>query len=244
MTTAPVKLWDIYEGLKNNFLFNSDINSIHILLSLYDLEENIQNISPKYTCTKDINRKIKNCLRYRHDRDLMAHNISLLIHEDISRLELCFYLEGYKYGYYNNKWANSLEQEVLKLVGIKGMYKRPLLFHFDTSNIGIKHIYDNVKAEIEFKERRDRYFEGLILSFCNKVIKEKIYNFNKYINKQLKLDFTPYSFNISEELHKISEGEVDKIYMNVVKIISKSLKKTFKEAAWYALNDKVANRYN
>ena len=35
---------DLYEGLKHNFLFKNDLNSIHILLNLYDIEDNIRNI--------------------------------------------------------------------------------------------------------------------------------------------------------------------------------------------------------
>ena len=59
MTTKPMKLFELYDGLKNNFLFNNDINSIYFLLALYDLEENISNIFPQYICRKSIKRRVK-----------------------------------------------------------------------------------------------------------------------------------------------------------------------------------------
>ena len=128
MATSMASLCHIYEGLKYNFLFYNDIDSIHIFLNLYDIEENITNVCPRYICTKDIKKKIKHLLRYRNDKDLIASKITYLIHEDIDRLELCFYLEGYKYGYFNNKWANVLEEQTLFYYTIEEMYKKKSLF--------------------------------------------------------------------------------------------------------------------
>ena len=101
MVLAKIDLWEIYEGLQYNFLYNNDINSIHILLNLYDLEDNMTNICPKYISTKEIRKKVKRLLIYRKDRQLISNNITLLVHEDIDRLELILYLEGYKDGYHN-----------------------------------------------------------------------------------------------------------------------------------------------
>lgn len=63
MELSNLKAYDIYEGLKYEFLFNNDINCIHILLNLYDLEKNINNIFPKYISIKQLRRNIRRILK-------------------------------------------------------------------------------------------------------------------------------------------------------------------------------------
>lgn len=241
MSSNATKLWEIYEGLKNRFLFNNDINSIYMLLSLYDLEENISNIYPKYICLNNIKRRIKNVLTERNDKEKIAMNISYLIHEDINRIELCFYLEGYKYGYYNNKYVNILEERALNLLSYEEMYNKRYLFHYNFTDV--KDIKIKLKNEIDKIERNDKEIERLVFTFCNKVIKKKINNLDKYINKQLILDFSPYDFKIIDENYELNEYEVDKIYHGIVNLLIKNLKRIYKDASWFALNDKVLKRY-
>lgn len=243
MSTAPKKLWDIYEGLKNQFLFHNDINSIYILLALYDLEENISNIRPKYTCTKSIKRRIKYILKNRTNRELIARNISILIHEDINRLELCFYLEGYKYGYNNKKWVDRLEKKAIEIYGLEGLYNNNYLFHYDFSNLDVIELRRALRREIDSKEKKDRQIEGLVYTFCNKIIKKKIKDLDKYVDKQLMIDFNPYNYSIKEEDYKLKEEEQDKIYHSIVSIIIKNVKDIYKDASWYAINDRVLKRY-
>ena len=242
MTVAAIKLYEIYEGLKNRFLFDSDINSIHILLSLYDLEENISNIYPKYVCLNNIRRKIKHILSYRNDNDLISKNISYLIHEDINRIELCFYLEGYKKGYYDSKYVNLLEEKALEVFNIKELYERSFLFHFSKSKA--KDIRKPFLKEIDFIERKNKEITKLVNKFSSKVIRKKLSNLDNIIDKQLKLDFTPYNFNIKEEQFNLNVDEVDKIYKGIVSLLIKDLKKIYKDASWYALNDRVLKRYS
>lgn len=243
MAVVTSKTWDIYEGLKERFLFKNDFNSIYILLTLYDLEENISNIYPKYFSTKTINRKIKRILSNKNNGKSIAHNIAIIVNEDVNRLELCFYLEGYKYGYCNNRWVNILEEKALGIYGVNGIYKNKNLFHFDVSNRDIKKIKTKFIKEIDNKENREKNIEDLVYTFANKVIKKKIYNIDNYIHKQLKLNFDLYDFSIEEEKYNLRDEEADKIYHCIVNTLIKNLKQIFKEAAWYALNDKVIKRY-
>lgn len=242
MPAKPLKLWEIYEELKKNFLYENDINSIYILLTLYDLEENISNICPKYMCTKNIKKKIRYVLKDRLDRDIISHNISLLIHEDISRLELCFYLEGYKYGFYNNKWVNILEENAIERFGINKIYGKKYLFHFDTTD-EIKKLKASIERSIDNKEKKEKYIESLVFTFSNRVIKKKIVNLEEYLDKQLKIEFNPYSYHINEGFSKIRDEELDKIYFTIVINAIKNFKKIYKDACWFALNDKVLKRY-
>ncbi len=243
MSTSSVKILDMYEGLKNKFLYQNDLNSIYILLALYDLEENIANIYPKYMCKNEIRRKIKNILRNREDGDLIAHNLSIVLHEDINRLELCFYLEGYKHGYTCNQWVNKLEEKSLEIMGIDQIYRSPFLFHFDISEPQIKGLYSKCRQEIEYQERKSKYIEGLVYAFANKIIKRKIVDLDKYVNKQLRMDFELYYIKIKETEYKLMEAEIDKVYHTIVNILIKKMKNIYKEAFWFAINDKVLKRY-
>jgi len=242
MTVAAIKLYEIYEGLKNRFLFDSDINSIHILLSLYDLEENISNIYPKYICLNNVKRKIKNILSYRSDSDLISKNIAYLLHEDINRIELCFYLEGYKNGYYDTKYVNLLEERALEIYNVKELYERRFLFHFNKSKVN--NIKKSFLKEIDTLERKNKEINKLVNKFSSKVIRKKLANLDNILDKQLKLDFTPYDFNIKEERFNLSIDEVDKIYRGIVNLLIKDLKRIYKDSSWYALNDRVLKRYD
>ena len=243
MDTASVNMWDMYEGLKNKFLFQNDLNSIYILLALYDLEENIANIYPKYMCKNEIRRKIKYILKNREDGDIIAHNLSIVLHEDINRLELCFYLEGYKHGYACNKWVNKLEEMALEVIGLEKMYNASFLFHFDFSNLQVKNLYSKCRREIEYKEKKEKYIERLVYVFSNKIIKRKITELDRFVNKQLKMDFELYNIKIKEIDHKLKDEEVDKIYHTIVSILVKKMKSIYKDAFWFAVNDKVLKRY-
>lgn len=243
MATSTVNLWKMYEGLKYNFLFNNDINSIHILLNLYDLEENINNICPKYTCIKNIKRGIRYFLRYREDKDLVTNKIIYLIHEDVDRLELCFYLEGYKYGYYNNKWVNILEEKTLNYYTVEEIYDKKYLFQYNLSLDDIKIVRDEFESEINLLEDKDKYIERLTHYFSDEIIKSKIYELNNYIDRQLKMDFNSNS-SIKEEGSRFSQDELNKLYDLIAKCLYKNIIQIYKNASWYGLNDKVLNRYS
>lgn len=243
MSASVVKLWELYEGLKNRFLFNNDINSIYILLSLYDLEENISNIYPKYICTRNINNRVKNILKDRNNPSAIARGISKVIHEDINRIELCFYLEGYKYGFYNNKWINILEEMALEIFDIDIIYDKKYLFHFNYNNKEIKNVRKNIRKEIEYKEMETQEFQGLIYMFANRVIRPKLENIDKYIDRQLKMDFNPHNFNIREERINLTNEEIEKVFNSIIKELNKNLMNIYKDSCWYALNDRVLKRY-
>ncbi|SCG83565.1 hypothetical protein DW1_1998 [Proteiniborus sp. DW1] len=243
METLSVKTRDMYRGLRDKFLFSNDINSIYILLALYDLEENISSIYPKYMSRNDLKRKIKYVLINRDDSEIISSNLSYIIHEDINRLELCFYLEGYKHGYSNKKWTNIVEKKALDVYGLEEIYKIDHLFHFNNSDKSVKDMKKRCIKEIDNRERRDRYIESLVYTFTNKIIKKKIIELDKYINKQLKMNFEYNDIHISEEKHFLQEEEIDKVYISIVNALIKKMKIIYKEAFWYAVNDKVLGMY-
>lgn len=243
LVLVKIDLWEIYEGLKYNFLYNGDINSIHILLNLYDLEANVRNICPKYICTNEIRKKIKRQLKYRKDRQLISNNIALLLHENVTRLELIIYLEGYKYGYFNNKWVNNLENEAIKYYSVEYLYDKNFLFHHDIYFKEIIDLKNNFYLEIDNQEKKSNFLHDFILTYCEKTIKGKVYNLNSYIDRQLKIEYETNHLNIKEEGSLLSMKELNSIYENVVNTIIKNNIKLYKEASWYGINDRVLNRY-
>lgn len=157
--------YDLYEGLKHNFLFNNDLNSIHILLNLYDLEDNIRNIFPKYVSIKFLRNQISRFLKDRRGNQLIALNLGELIHEDINRLELLLYLEGYKDGFVNIKEANDLEKITVKSFSVNELYYRKYLFHFESNSqetVDIKEMLFRKLNQREYKQSTSRHNKRLL----------------------------------------------------------------------------------
>lgn len=233
---------DIYQGLTDKFLYNNDLNSIYMLLALYDIEENISNICPIYTYSKDIRHKIKNILKNREDAEVISQNLSIIVNEDMNKLELCFYLEGYKHGFNSPKYINYLEDKTLSLLNIKDIYDARYLFHFD-NNSSIIEFKEECFKYLDNENEKNKHMEELITTFTSKVIKKKISNLGDHVERQLKINFDIYNFSIGEVNYDLSMEEIDKLYRLILKTLTTHLKKIYKEAFWYAINDKVLMRY-
>ncbi|HHV38101.1 MAG TPA: hypothetical protein GXX70_01255 [Tepidimicrobium sp.] len=243
MGLIKVDLYKMYETLQYNFLYKNDINSIHILLNLYDLEDNMANIYPKYISTRVIRKRIKRQLIYKKDREFISNNIALLLHEDVDRLELVVYLEGYKNGYNNIKWVNTLEEKSIKYLSIEKVYERNFLFHYDTLFEEIKRFKEYVEKEIRHQKKQTNFLNDLIVTYCDEVLKKKVYNLNMYMDKQLAIEFDINTVDIREE-PLLTAKELNKIYQIIVDTIIKNIIDIYLEANWFGINDRVLNRYS
>ena len=234
----------IYDGLINKFLYKNDINCIHILLNLFDLEEDITNICPKYITTNKLKKRILTYLKDRKDNHFISLTIGQLLHEDINRLELFVYLEGYRQGYYNNYWANRLEKGVLMNNQSEDLYNRKYLYHFETSEEEIKSVKANMYREIDEKEENNNYLFDTILEYSSSIFKAKIFNLNNYLDKQLTIDYNSKSHNITEDEDLLKIGDLNNIYKETIKVVFRNSLNLYKEAYWYGLNDRVLKRYH
>lgn len=243
LVLAKGELTHIYQGLIYNFLYNNDINSIHILLNLFDVEIHMSNLYPKYRCIKEIKKGIKKALFPRRNRQLVSNNVSMLIHEDMDRLELTLYLIGYNDGYYDKKWVNPLEDIAVRYYSLEEVYGRKFLFHYDTSLKEIQKMIKEIDNEIDTREAKENTINDFISRYCEKMIKKKIFNLNSYIDKQLTIEYSIRKPDIREEGTLLSVKELNKIYNIILKTVKKNMKSTYKEAYWFGLNDKVLNRY-
>ena len=234
--------YDLYDKLKFNFLFNKDINCIHILLNLYDLENN-NNIVPNYISINNLRKSISKLLKNRRGNHLIAYNLGELIHEDINRLELYLYLEGYKYGFLNNKDANQLEDITIKYYSIPDLYNMKYLFHFNTKEEEIMEFRNRFSDDVIKEEKSSKRLYNIILKYVSDVIKPKIYSLNRHLDKQLSIDIETDKPKIKEEEALLRLDELETIYDEVLRIILKDGQRIFQKACWNGLNDRVLKRY-
>ncbi|WP_333637715.1 hypothetical protein [Tissierella praeacuta] len=243
MAIANNELSSIYDGLIYKFLYNNDISCIHILLNLYDLEENITNICPKYVSIHNLKKHISKFLKKRKGNYSISLNLGQLIHEDINRLELFIYLEGYKHGYFNNYWVNILEEIAVKNTPIDKLYKSKYLYHFDNKIKQISDVKALIGGEIQKGEKQNKYLYDIIRDYCHKLLRTKIFNLNEHLDKQLTIEYNSKPCNTKEEDNLLTLDELNSIYKEMVKIVLKDGLKLYKEAYWYGLNDRVLKRY-
>ena len=233
----------LYDGLIYKFLYKNDINCIHILLNLYDLEENITNIYPKYISLSHLKKQISRGLSDKKGNHFISLNLGQLIHEDINRLELFLYLQGYKHGYFNNYWVNVLEKISIKELGLDNLCKDKYLYHFDNKNQQINHIKLLINEELKENKKGNSDLHDLIKDFCSSILKKKVFNLNKYLDKQLSMESSSRTYNFTEEDNILTLEELNIIYKEIIKIVMKDGLKLYKEAFWYGLNDRVLKRY-
>lgn len=243
MVLAKKSLYNICEGLKHKFLYNNDINSIHILLNLYDIENNMSCMSPKYMSTEDIKRRVKRVLVHRKDRELISNKIILLIHDDVDRLELNFHLDGYTNGYYDNRNVNTLEDLTVKFYPIEKFYEYNYLFHYTSPYKSISEFKENYFYRIDKEEKETKEIFDFINMYSDDLIKPKIFRLNENLDKQLRFDFLEEEIIIKEEETFLTIKELNEIYGLIIDILNKNVRRIYKEASWFGLNDKLLNRY-
>jgi len=235
--------YNLYDGLNYNFLYNKDINCIHILLNLYDLEINISNIYPKYISLKNLRKHIRRTLKGRNGNELISKNLGDLIHEDINRLELFLYLEGYKSGYQDNKKVNLLEDLTVRICNINELDNLKYIFQLEKEDDRICEFKNNIFTDFNLENEKIKNINREVSEYCNDVIRPKILSLNKHIDKQLMMDYDSENVLIVEEAPLIIKDDLIDIYNEVYKIIMKNGYMLLKDAYWNGLKDKVVKRY-
>lgn len=243
MALANKDMSSIYDGLIYKFLYKNDINCIHILLNLYDLEDNITNICPRYITIGKLKKRINYFLRHRKDNYFISLNLSQLIHEEINRLELFIYLEGYKHGYYNNYWVNIMEKITLKNTCVEKLYDFKYLHHFASNTREILDLKKQINNEIQEKEKANKILYKKIVKYSNTLLKKKVFNLNSFLDKQLTIDYSSKKYKIKDDEELLNFDELNNIYKETVKVVLRNCLNLYKDAYWYGLNDRVLKRY-
>lgn len=227
------------ECLKCNFLYNADCDSLDSLINIYDVNININNFFPVYSSIKKLRNKTESILLYREDRNEIASSLAKLIHEDVNRLELYLYLEGYIKGHADGNSANLLEKYTLKYYLPLKLRSRKFLFQYDKSHEDINNIKYFVFQMIKNEEKKTRRNYSIIFEFIHTVLRDKIYNLNKYVDKQQILKEN----GIVDSDGIITKEDLNLIYRETFKFILKKCSTLYFDAYWNGVNERVLKRY-
>lgn len=231
----------LHRSLLYNFLYEDDLKSMDLLLSMLENEIRLKKIRPKYTCMKSIKRSMARVLNYRKDKDLIIRTLTKLINDDVSRIEFAVYLEGYISGYNDDISANELERLSIYKLNIDEKKKTSILFHTskDSDILEVKRQIENRLEEDGVKKDQVR---RLSFTYCEKIIKKKVYNTNTYLDKQLVISNEDYEKIVAEE-NLLTIPELTNIYQKIFNVNLRTLSKLYKTSYWYGVNDRVLNRY-
>lgn len=236
---AEISKSHICVGLKQNFLYRGDIDSLRSLMSFYDINMGVQNIFPKYVSMGILRNKIARAISYRSDAHCISRSLSLQIHEDINRLELYIYLDGYIQGYNNSKEANALEKEALKYYTTSELSNKKYLFQFKNLNRDIRTFKKRLRSDLIKRERKTGRVLATVFEFSNNVIKQNTYSLNKYVDRQLEI----YNDGINNQNDMIFKEDLNIIYKETYKFIIKTCSNLYIDAYWNGLNERVLKRY-
>lgn len=231
-------------SLKKKFLFNNDINSIHLLINLYEIDDNIGEIFPQYLSMATLKKFVKSVLRGRPGKDLATKNISEMIHNDINRFELLVYLEAYKSGYSSYKYVNKIEEIVLSSCNIKAMYSKSYIREMLNSNTDITAVRNELMSYIKKDISSNTNFAKLVGLYNTRILRPKIYNINKYLDKQVKMAQGEDGKAVLKfESKPFTRNELSRLYRKISKIVFDNLIRVMADAYWSGIIEKVLRRY-
>ncbi|MBS4871376.1 MAG: hypothetical protein KHZ78_00855 [Peptoniphilus sp. oral taxon 375] len=235
---------DIKTTLLNKFLFEDDSTCLQILLNLYNIEDSIENVLPSYISMKNLKSDIIRYLNPNQGRELVAQNVTNLIHGDITRLELCVYLEGYRMGYKSKKWSNQLEILTFNHVSVEDIYKSAFI---PKDLDQCKEIYlfrqklDNI---IEKDDKIQKFLFDLVHIYCKKVLRPKIFHINKYLDRQLMIDYDSDEISFVEAHLPLRFRDISCMYKRLLNFLVRDCMRVYQKAYWDGMNNQVMKRYH
>lgn len=235
---------EVSNNLKKKFLYDNDLNSIHLLLDILKTEDSIGSISPNYTSLSDFKRYIKRSLRSREGKDLAAKNIADLIHDHINRLELLLYLDAYKAGYRSTKYVNLIEKVFLKNFEIVSIYSRDEIHKQLIKNAELNKLKTSLQYNFKKEINMRPGLESLINSYTRRVIKPAVFSINKYLDRQVKMyESSEGKPVLKYENRLFKKSEITNLYISIIKFISEDSIRILADAYWNGLIEKVLRRY-
>lgn len=189
---------------------------------------------------KSINRSVSRSLYYRDDKNYIIRTIDKLINDDINRLELSTYLDGYSSGYKDDYYANMIEELALTIFGRECFYKGDILFHQINSEKELE-VYELIEKSIQEDLELTEKIRSVTITYVNKFIKTKIFTINNFLDKQIKINLDNGRIDRGSEFLTIPE--LTNIYQKIIYSYLRSLTKTYITSYWYGVNDRVLSRY-
>ncbi|MCI5643633.1 hypothetical protein ACQRC6_03265 [Peptoniphilus sp. SGI.035] len=234
---------DIKKYLIANFLYKGDLDSINILLNLYNVYESIENIYPRYVTLENLRKDIIKIYRQKEGIELIAQNLSSLIHDDINRLELYLYLEAYRLGFNSKKHINILEIITLKYLTIDELYNRKKLFQYEFQNEEVLSFKKLIFKEIR-KDKQIRIFiKNTLSDVKKKLLNEKINSINDHLDLQLSFKSENDDVKIREVDSYLTDSEIITLNNKISKFLYIDGFRIFRNGFWDGVNDRVLKRY-
>lgn len=232
---------EVEKKLEYKFLYNNDIDSIHILLSVLENKYDYFNIKPKYTLMKYVSYGLYRTLAFRKDREAILHTLKILINDDINRIELSVNIEAYSNGFYSHEYVDKIERLALKYYPVIALENRRKLFH-NSKIEEVKYAKDEIFYALEENSLVFDNIEKIARYFCSENLRAKVYSINEYMSSQLVIDENNLGV-LKLEGKMLTLQELNKIYDKLEEQLVRNMKNVYKMYFWYGINDSVLKRY-
>lgn len=234
---------DIKKYLIERFLYNNDIDCINILLNIYNIEDSIDYIFPRYVSLERLRRDIIKIYKGKEGIDLIAKNLSQYIHDDINRFELYLYLEGYRSGFNSKKLTDKLEVLALKYFTIEELYIRKKLFNYEINNKEVIFFKKQIFKELRRDKFIRRHLRETIKGIEKHLLRDKIDNLNSHLDLQLVINDEDSNIKFREMNSYLDSKELYTLNKKIIKFLYVDGFRIFRNAYWDGINDKVIKRY-
>ena len=232
---------DLEENLEYQFLFENDPESIHLLLSMIDLDHPQTNLHPKYVLMRNISQSLSRALQTRKDRAFIIRAIRRLINDDVHRFELAIVLKAYPLGPEFSPWIDHLERIALDEFSPNGLEK--MHFLYQDAKIGkAMGVKSKLFHWLNWRTDGFRDLHRLSNLLCSKLIKKKIYLINDHLDRQIVLDFDHLN-QLKDEESSLTIKDLNYIYRKIRQYMSSNVVRIYKECIWDAVNEAVLERY-
>ena len=235
-------LLSVEKSLEYKFLYESDADSLHLLLSMLAHRYCYNNLRPRYTLMKKLNTALKRSLVDRRDREYVILALRRLINDDVNRFEMAMVVDAYSLGHHDNTWVNQVERCAVEQYDPEELSRMCVLFQNqkDGRAMGLKS-----KLFFALKEQTNQFSEIKHFSdvYCRRVLKKKIYRLNEHLDKQIVVDFEDLS-RLKLEENNLTLKEPNHVYTKCNQYLYDNVTKVYKEAYWNGINDAVLKRYS
>lgn len=233
---------DVKDFLLDKFLLDGDVDSMNILLNSYNIEDSINTITPSYISLKHLKKDLVSFLKHKEGKELLAYNISNVIHDDINKFELAIYLEGYRAGFNSKAHVDIVESLAFSIYDLNTIYTCKKLFKSSVLLPEVQKVKNKVFADVDKLGYPKKKIKDIVKKLDFKLLRKKIYMMNSFLDKQLMFSDNPEEGFI-ELGNALTRNELLGLNKKIIKFMLRDGLRVYKNAFWDGVNDRVLKRY-
>ncbi len=233
---------DVKDFLLDKFLLDGDVDSMNILLNSYNIEDSINTITPSYISLKHLKKDLVSFLKHKEGKELLAYNISNVIHDDINKFELAIYLEGYRAGFNSKAHVDIVESLAFSIYDLNTIYTCKKLFKSSVLLPEVQKFKNKVFADVDKLGYPKKKIKDIVKKLDFKLLRKKIYMMNSFLDKQLMFSDNPEEGFI-ELGNALTRNELLGLNKKIIKFMLRDGLRVYKNAFWDGVNDRVLKRY-